>query len=128
MSQATGVALQGDEHVLHEFRPTWARYLGLIVLTVGLGFPIAWWLRRGVRYTVTDKRVIKHTGRLSTKTDEFRISDVKRIQTKRTPSEKFLSGGTITLDTGVDELRMAGVPDHDQVAASIREAQTSNGT
>lgn len=124
MTQAESISLQADEHVLHEFRPTWAAYFWPIVLSLGIYTPIAWWLRRGLRYTVTNKRVIKHTGRVSSKTDEFRLADVTRVKTSQSLGEKLLSGGTIVIDTGVDELTLKSVPEHSAVVSSIRSAQT----
>jgi len=106
---------------LHEFRPTWAAWFWHMVLTFGMFAPIAWWLRRGVRYEVLDDRVVKHSGRLSSNTDEFALSRVSRIRTSQSLGEKLLGGGTIVLDTGVDEMRIAATPNHDAVAESIRE-------
>ncbi|WP_135535370.1 PH domain-containing protein [Halostella pelagica] len=109
----------------HEFRPTWAAWFWLLVLTIGTFAPYVWWRRRGVRYEVTDSRVIKHTGRLSNATDEFLLDDVTRVRTKQTLGEKLLGGGTITIDTGVDELTISAVPNHTGVVETIRETQAA---
>jgi hypothetical protein len=108
---------------LHEFRPTWAAWFWPLVLTIGMAFPLIWWRRRGIRYIVRSDRVIRRRGHLSAKTDEFQLEDVTRLQTERSIGERLLGSGTIILDTGVDELKISGVPDHESVVASIREAQ-----
>jgi len=110
-------------HALHEFRPTWAAWFWILVCTVGVAIPYVWWRRRGVRYEVTDDRIVKHTGRLSSKTDEFLISEIKRIKTSQSLGEKLLGGGTITVDSGTDSLTLAAVPDHQSVAETIRANQ-----
>lgn len=106
----------------HEFRPTWAAWFWLLVLTVGMAAPYVWWHRRGVRYEVTPDRVVKHTGRLSSKTDEFQLEDVKRVRTKQSVGEKLFGAGSIVIDSGVDEMKLSAVPNHDQVVQSIRNS------
>jgi len=86
--------------------------------------PYVWWKRRGLRYTITENRVIKHTGRMSDATDEFRLADIKRVRTKQSLGEKVLGGGTIVIDTGVDELTIKAVPNYNVVVETIREYQT----
>lgn len=115
-----------NEERLHEFRPTYAAWFWVIVLTSGFGFIWAWWQRRAIRYVITNKRVIKHTGRVSSKTDEFRIADVSRIRTKQGLGDKVLGGGTIKLDTGPDEIEIVGVPNYEAVVRSIRAEQTDH--
>jgi len=106
---------------LHEFRPTWAAWFWWLAISFGMLAPIVWWVRRGVRYEVTEDRVIKHTGRLSSHTDEFSLNQVSRIRTSQSVGEKVLGGGTIELDTGNDEMTLRAAPNHDAVADSIRE-------
>jgi uncharacterized membrane protein YdbT with pleckstrin-like domain len=110
-------------HALHEFRPTWAAWFRMMLCTGGFAIPYVWWRRRGVRYEVTDDRIVKHTGRLSSRTDEFLISEIKRIKTSQSFGEKLLGGGTITVDSGMDSLTLAAVPDHQSVAETIRANQ-----
>jgi uncharacterized membrane protein YdbT with pleckstrin-like domain len=84
--------------------------------------PYVWWHRRGVRYEVTPDRVMKHTGRLSSKTDEFQLENVKRVRTKQSVGEKLFGAGSIVIDSGVDEMKLSAVPNHDQVVQSIRNS------
>lgn len=108
-----------------EFRPTWAAWFWTIVLTAGFALPYVWWKRRAVRYEVTDSSVIEHRGRVSTKTDEFLLDDVTRVQTHQSLSERLLGGGSITLDTGPDELTLTAVPNHEKVVSTIQDARSS---
>jgi hypothetical protein len=120
-----GITLQNDEAILHDLRPKWAAWLWPIVLTFGFYIPIAWLKRRRTRYIITDRRAILKRGSWSTShTEEFQLSDVTRLRTNQSLGEKLIGGGTLVLDVGVDELRLTAVPDHSEVAASIRGAQT----
>ena len=110
------------EETIHEFRPSWAAWSGLIVLSFGLALPYVWWRRRGIRYEITDSRVIRHTGRVSSSTDEFLLSQVQRVQTNQSLGERFFGVGTITVDSGVDEMTLKSVPNHEEVAGTIRNA------
>lgn len=104
-----------------EFRPSWAAWFWPIVLTVGLAAPWAWWRRRGVRYEITDDRIIKHTGRVSSATEEIRLADVSRLRTEQSLGERLFGKGTIVLDTGIDDLQLRAVPNHATVADEIRQ-------
>jgi len=108
----------------HEFRPTWAAWFWMLVLSLGLLTPYVWWRRRGVRYEIRDGRAIRYTGRLSTSVEEIRIADVSRMETHRSFGEKILGGGSITLDTGVDEMTLSAVPDPDGVINTVRAYQS----
>ena len=112
-----------SERTLQEFRPSWAAWFWLIVLTFGLALPYVWWRRRGVRYEITNSRVIRHTGRVSSSTDEFQLDRVTRVQTHQSLTERIFGVGAITLDAGVDEMTLTAVPNYEQVAESIRQAQ-----
>lgn len=108
-----------------EFRPSWAAWFWLLVISFGMAVPYVWWRRRGVRYELTENRIIKHTGRLSSKTDEFDLSTISRVKTKQALGEKFFGVGTITVDSGVDELTLKAVPNYSDIADRLRRAQTN---
>lgn len=112
-----------NEETHQEFRPAWAAWFWLIVFTFGFALPYVWWRRQGIRYEMTDSRVIRHTGRVSSSTDEFQLNRVTRIQTHQSLIERIFGVGTITLDAGVDEMTLKAVPNHEQVADSIRHSQ-----
>lgn len=112
-----------SERTIQEFRPSWAAWFWLIVLTIGFALPYVWWRRRGIRYEITDSRMIRHTGRVSSSTDEFQLDRVTRVQTHQSFTERFFGVGTITLDAGVDEMTLKAVPNYEQVAELIRQAQ-----
>lgn len=114
-----------SEQTLHEFRPTWAAWFWPIVLTLGFALPYVWWKRRGIRYEVTENRVIEHRGRITKQTDAFLLDDVTRVKTNQTLGERILGGGTVVLDTGVDELTLTAVPNHQHVVSTIEDAQAA---
>lgn len=119
------VASAPDEEVIEQFHPSYAAWFWVGILTLGFGFIHAWWMRKRLTYTITNKRIVKEKSmRFSTSTDEFRLSDVNRIQTSRSLGEKILGGGTIVLDTGVDELTIKAVPNYTDVVDTLRRVHT----
>jgi len=104
-----------------EFRPSWAAWFWTLALTFGLAFPYVWWRRRAVRYEITAGRVVRHTGRLSSSTDEFQTAQITRVKTQQSLTERLFNVGTITVDTGVDAMTLRAVPNQDRVAAAIRD-------
>lgn len=107
----------------HEFRPSWAAWFWSLVLSMGLLAPWAWWRRRGVRYEILDDRVVRHTGRLSSATEEIQLADVSRIETRQSIGDRLFGTGSIVVDTGVDRLVLSSIPNHDRVAETIRSRQ-----
>jgi len=112
-----------SERTIQEFRPSWAAWFWLIFFTLGFALPYVWWRRRGIRYEITESRVIRHTGRVSSSTDEFQLARVTRVRTHQTLTQRLFGVGTIILDAGVDEMTLKAVPNHEQVAKAIRQAQ-----
>lgn len=86
------------EGTIYEFRPSWAAWFWLLVITLGFAFPYVWWRRRGTRYEITDSRIIHHTGRLSSSTNEFKLDRVTQVKTHQSLTERLFGVGTITLD------------------------------
>lgn len=111
------------DEIIEEFRPSWTAWFWHLLLSLGLALPYVWWQRRGVRYEITDSRVIRHTGRITSSTDEFRLDRVTRIRTHQSLVERLFGVGTITLDAGVDEITLRAVPNCERVAESIRRSQ-----
>lgn len=74
---------------------------------------------------VSDRRVIRKKGVASTSTDEFRLSDVSRVQTSRSLSDRLVMTGSIRIDTGPDAMRIKRVPRHAAVGGTIRAGQTA---
>jgi len=122
MSSTTTAA---DETVLDEFTPTYSAWFWIIVLTFGFGFIYAWQERRRTVYLLTDQRVVReYSSWVTSKTDEFYLDEVKRIQTSQSFGENILGGGGITLDTGVDQMEISGVPNHAEVVQKLQEVQS----
>lgn len=132
---AEGITLLEGETVLHNLRPSWSKWSTSLlvctlvtVFTFGIGvvsFAIPWLQRQNSRYVVTDERVIEKHGLLGTTTNEYRIEDIRQLQTGATWSEKMLSNGNIEFSTGAggELITFEGVPDYQSVANSIREQQ-----
>ncbi len=124
-NKISGIKLQRHEVVYQSFRPTFSVWFWPIVLTVVVWIPLAWWRRQNVRYIITNERVITRHGLLRSTSEEFQFSDVSRLETSKSLGERVLGGGTITVDTGTDELTLRAVPNHRAVAATIRKGQAS---
>lgn len=129
---AEGLALLEDEDILHEVRPSWSKWMGSIIigiLTSILIFGVfillwVWLARKNMRYVVTNQRLIQISGILGTHTSEYRIADLRQIQTGATWSEKMLGHGNLQFTTGtVDMITFDGVPGYQKVANTIREVQ-----
>jgi uncharacterized membrane protein YdbT with pleckstrin-like domain len=130
---AKGVTLLEGEEVLHNVRPSWSNWSGWIIgsvllMFVGIGFvtifvPIL--ARYNSRYVVTTERVIQKTGILGTSTNEYRIEDIRQLQTGASWSEKLIGHGNIQFSsgTGGSLVTFAGVPNYETIANTIRKHQ-----
>lgn len=130
--EISGVTLLEDEEVLHDVRPSWAMFSGALawgVVTVwfGLGllfFAYAWLARKNSRYIVTNQRLIEKTGLFSSSTSEYRIRDIRQLQTGATFSEKLASCGHIEFSTGSgSSITFNGINNYTGIANTIREQQ-----
>ena len=105
---------------------------GVIVLVVltALIFGYVYYSRRSSQYVVTDQRVMKETGLISSSTGEARISDIRSISTKQGIIERITGNGTVQIDsTGTGGLLgIAGVGDYNSLARTIREQQQTRDT
>lgn len=95
-----------------------------VVLTA-LVFAYVYYSRKVSRYVVTDQRVMKETGLISSSTSEARISDIQSISTKQGIIERITNKGTVRIDsTGAGGLvGITGVGDYNSLAQTIREQQ-----
>nr|WP_233265107.1 PH domain-containing protein [Halomarina oriensis] len=83
-----------------------------------------WRSRRKTRYIITtDRVIIKKGGWTGTSTDEYQISQIKRVQSSRGFKEKLLGGGMLTLDLGADSITIKGLPHFSRVKTDIQNAQ-----
>jgi uncharacterized membrane protein YdbT with pleckstrin-like domain len=139
-----GIDLLPDEQVLANAHPGWSvwwKHLLVAVLIVlgGLGTGEGSSILGGIvvggaivgyvylsriqsRYIVTNERVKGKVGLISSKTREYRISDLESISTEMSIMERLLSLGNIKMRTAAnDQMRWGGVPNHEQVARQMRE-------
>lgn len=121
-----------DENTIHDIRPSWSRWSGALLVGIVTSLMLvgvvllAWvWLqRRNTRYIVTNQRLIEVSGILGTNTTEYRIADIRQIQTGATWSEKVMGHGNLQFSTGTATMiTFNGIPNHQEVANSIREIQ-----
>lgn len=126
------ISLLQDENVIHDVRPSWSNWTGAIIIGILtslflIGIVIlfwAWLARSNMRYIVTNQRLIEVTGILGTNTSEYRISDIRQIQTGATWGEKMMGNGNLQFSTGtVQMITFNGIPNHQEVANTIREIQ-----
>jgi uncharacterized membrane protein YdbT with pleckstrin-like domain len=89
-----------------------------------LGLIYVYLARRNHRYIITNQRVVEVSGVLGTSTTEYRISDIRQIQTGATFFEQFLGQGNVQISTGtMSDIVFNGIPNYQEVSNSIREAQ-----
>lgn len=138
-----GINLMGGESVLENRRPSWTLWwkhlaVAVLVLLAGLGGDAAIggilvagiivgyvvFSRAQSRYIVTDERIQGKVGLLSKKSMEYRISDLRSIGTSRSFFEQLVGHGTLEFQAGANnKLVWHGVPDHQDVANTVREKQ-----
>lgn len=139
-----GIDLLSDEQVLVNTHPGWSVWwkhllaagifalfglasgdAGGVVggLVVGGGLVGYVYLARiSSRYVVTNERVKGKLGLVSSKSREYRISDIESVTTEQSIMERILSLGNIRFRTAAnDRMTWGGVPDHEQVGRQIRE-------
>ena len=123
--------LEGEE-IRHDVRPAWSKWGNLLLISVIMSFFLiglvglvyVWLARKNHRYIVTNERVVEVAGVLSTGTTEYRISDIRQVQTGQAFVEGLLGQGNIQISTGtMSDIVFDGIPDYQAVANSIRQAQ-----
>lgn len=128
----TGITLLEDEEVLQDTRPSWAMYSGSLawgVLTIWFGVGLIFFLyaflaRSNHRYIVTNQRLIEKSGLLSSSSTEYRIRDIRQLQTGASFTEKLASCGHITFSSGAGTtVTFQGVKNYQDIANTIREQQ-----
>lgn len=129
MDAPSGIRLLEGEEVLHDLRPSWGNYstsiwLGILTFWTGVGLLFFLWpplARRNERYIVTNQRLIHRSGLFSTTTNEYRITDVRGIQTGQSFLEKLFGSGNIQFVAAGGSITFKGVPDAQHVANTIRQ-------
>lgn len=131
-SAAESIELLDSEKIEHDIRPSWSKWSGLILISavlclflIGvLGLVYVWLVRKNTRYIVTNQRVVEVSGILGTQTTEYRISDIRQIQTGASWAEQVFGHGNIQISTGtMGTITFDGIPDYQSVANTIRQAQ-----
>lgn len=130
-----GIHLLEGEEVHHDLRASWSNwsktltlYTILSLVSFGLLLPLfihPWLARRKTRYIVTNQRVIKKKGILSSSSTEYRIDDIRQLQTGSSWMEGLVGKGNIRFSTGAggSTIEFGGVPNYKSVANTIRAEQ-----
>lgn len=145
-----GISLLEGEQVLKNVLPSWVNWwllllpsvlialFGLIVLVsgdfggglvflvlAGILFSYVRYSRKRSRYIVTNQRVKKSVGILRRTTGETRIADIRGLTTEQSILERLVGKGSILIDSGTaaGRLGIKGVPEHEELARTIREQQ-----
>ncbi|MXR51949.1 PH domain-containing protein [Halovenus sp. WSH3] len=108
-----------------------ATVLGIIAALAIVGY--VWYKRRGIRYVVTDRRMMVVTGHSSKMTNEAWMVDIKNLKTGASFLERVLGHGHISVDSDITSagfgrfsgMTFGGIDNHEQIAQIIRERQNS---
>lgn len=140
------------ESILIDARPAWSTFAyqfllaGLVLvggIVVGdaaviLGVVVAlgivgyvWYKRRGIRYVVTDRRMMTITGHSSRATSEAWMVDVKNLKTGASFLERLLGHGHISVNSDITAgglgqfsgMTFGGIENYEEIAQIIREQQ-----
>lgn len=130
--EAKAVTLLQDEEILHDLRPSWSRWGGLLIVGLFLSLALfgvvilayVWLARKNSRYVVTNQRIIEVSGILGTTTTEYRIADLRQLQTGASWGEKIMGHGNLQFHTGgATTITFHGIPNYQETANTIRELQ-----
>jgi uncharacterized membrane protein YdbT with pleckstrin-like domain len=131
-SAAESIELLEGEQIQHNVQPAWSKWGGLITISligslalVGIiGLVYVYLARRNHRYIITNQRVVEVSGVLGTSTTEYRINDIRTIQTGATIFEQLLNQGNVQISTGtLSDIVFNGIPNYQEVSNSIRKTQ-----
>lgn len=125
VKEVSGFTLMNEEEVKHNLRPSVVAWMSSTLrLLIGIStFGIVPFLfTYSNRYIVSNERVIKKTGILSTNTEEYRLDDIQQLTTGQRLVEKLLGVGNIQFKTAAtgSSIKFYGMDDHDNVANTIR--------
>lgn len=124
MSDKVPITLLDGEELLHNEKPSIVAYFVdnplLSIVTLGI-LPYIFSIKSSL--ITTNERVIMKRGILSTGTKEYRIEDIKQINTGQSIFEKLLGCGSINLTTaatGMTDISFGGLKNYESVANTIR--------
>jgi uncharacterized membrane protein YdbT with pleckstrin-like domain len=139
-AETDGIDLMQNESVLENRRPGWSVWwqqlavAALLILAGAQSVEIAFvgalvvgyvvLSRMQSRYIVTDERIRKQVGLISSASREYRIPDIESLSSSQSIFERVLGLGNITVRTSSnDSVTWEGVPKYEEVSKTIREEQ-----
>jgi uncharacterized membrane protein YdbT with pleckstrin-like domain len=131
-SAVSSIELLEGEQIEHDVQPAWSKWGGIIIISliaslfvIGIiGLVYVYLARSNHRYIITNQRVVETSGVLGTSTTEYRISDIRSIQTGATIFEQLLNQGNVQIATGtLSNIVFNGIPNYQEVSNSIRKTQ-----
>lgn len=152
-TQSSSVTLLAGEELLIDARPAWSAYslhflIAAIILPASLvtgeGAAIAgglvlaaiiagyvWYLRKRVRYVVTDRRMMVIKGISAKETNEAWMVDIRGMKTGTSLLERLLGHGHLTVSSDITSgglgrfagLTFGGIADYEEIAHTIPKRQ-----
>lgn len=124
MSEKVPITLLEGEELLHNESPSIVAYFAVNPLLSFVSFGILPFLfSLQSSFVATNERVVMRTGILRTDTKEYRIDDIKQLNTAQSLLEKLLGCGSINLSTaatGSGDISFGGLKEYESVANTIR--------
>jgi len=124
MSEKVPITLLDGEELLHNESPAIVAYFAtnplLSIISFGI-LPFMYSMQSS--FVATNERVVMKKGILRTSSKEYRIEDIKQLNTAQSLFEKLLGCGGINLSTaatGSGDISFAGLKDYESVANTIR--------
>jgi uncharacterized membrane protein YdbT with pleckstrin-like domain len=124
MSEKVPITLLDGEELLHNESPAIVAYFAtnplLSIISFGI-LPFMYSMQSS--FVATNERVVMKKGILRTSSKEYRIEDIKQLNTAQSLFEKLLGCRGINLSTaatGSGDISFAGLKDYESVANTIR--------
>ena len=102
LNGVTLAASELGEELLFEGRPALVGSFGqllLVIVTLGLALLPLWWRSLGVRYRVTNRRIVVETGVLSKRLEQVDLYRINDYAVERPFSQRLLHTGNLVLKT-----------------------------
>lgn len=124
------ISLQENEELEHVTKPSrWSYLWGYLLgwITLGVWYMKIYVDRKTTKYYVTDQRVVRADGLLSLDTNEFRVEDIRQVETSASAFGRMVNVGDIELETySQGEMVLESMPRYRAVCDTIRSELTNS--